>query len=295
MKVVVAIAHYFFPDKDRRYGSVRADRKQARLFGLSECVCLLHAMSGSVPYQLDFRTGRAGPRNGESANDLEVLIVTTRDKHLVSGLALPKGYFTHIETDVEPMLLGFEVQRILAGRVEQFDFLCFVEDGLHIHDPLWFQKLAWFNLQVGNPRWVLQPNRYEISARPEFPKLLVDGAVSHSSRYQDITIDSEIKLPFLGQELVFRRPANPHAGCYFLSREQLNIWMQQPYFYDRDCSWVGPLESAATLGIMKAFKLYKAAPPMSGFLEIQHFDRSYTGKVRRDLKHARSNPLSLSA
>jgi hypothetical protein len=47
-------------------------------------------------------------------------------------------------------------------------------------------------------------------------------------------------------------------------------WVRQPYFLDRDTSFVGPLESAATLGIMPAFHVYKAAVSNAGLLEIEH-------------------------
>jgi hypothetical protein len=58
-------------------------------------------------------------------------------------------------------------------------------------------------------------------------------------------------------------------------------WAAQPYFLDRDTSFIGPLESAATLGIMRAFKVYKPAPPNAGFLEIQHFGTAYLSLLRR--------------
>jgi hypothetical protein len=38
-------------------------------------------------------------------------------------------------------------------------------------------------------------------------------------------------------------------------------------FFDRDTSFIGPLESAATLGIMRAFRIYKPAPEHAAFLE----------------------------
>jgi hypothetical protein len=58
--------------------------------------------------------------------------------------------------------------------------------------------------------------------------------------------------------------------------------MRQPYFYDRDCSLTGPLESAATLGIMKTFKLYKAAWGMAEFFEIQHFGAYYASRTNKE-------------
>jgi hypothetical protein len=52
-------------------------------------------------------------------------------------------------------------------------------------------------------------------------------------------------------------------------------WANQPHFLDRDTSFIGPLESAATLGIMKTFRIYKTAPNQANFLEIQHFGTAF--------------------
>lgn len=79
--------------------------------------------------------------------------------------------------------------------------------------------------------------------------------------------------------IVFRRALNPHSGCYFLNSRQMQHWIEQPYFLDRDTSFVGALESAATLGIMRAFKIYKPAPQHGNFLEIQHFGTAFLSLI----------------
>ena len=61
----------------------------------------------------------------------------------------------------------------------------------------------------------------------------------------------------------------------------METWARQPYFLDRDTRFVGPLESAATLGIMRTFRVYKAAVESAGFLEIEHFGTSFLGQLRR--------------
>ncbi len=52
-------------------------------------------------------------------------------------------------------------------------------------------------------------------------------------------------------------------------------WVKQEHFLDRDTSFVSPLESAATLGIMKTFRIYKTVPQQANFLEIQHFGTGF--------------------
>ena len=44
---------------------------------------------------------------------------------------------------------------------------------------------------------------------------------------------------------------------------------------DEDASFVSPLESAATLGIAKTFRLYKPVMAMGSWLELQHWGRSF--------------------
>lgn len=57
----------------------------------------------------------------------------------------------------------------------------------------------------------------------------------------------------------------------FSSQKQMEHWVNQPYFLDMDASFISPLESSASLGIMKAFRVYKPSPQNANFLEIQHF------------------------
>ena len=61
--------------------------------------------------------------------------------------------------------------------------------------------------------------------------------------------EATIGAQWPGGTIYFESPRNPHAGCFVLSRNQLQHWTQQPHWQDGDSSWVSPLESAATLGI----------------------------------------------
>ena len=50
----------------------------------------------------------------------------------------------------------------------------------------------------------------------------------------------------------------------------MRYWAEQSWFLDGDSSLVSPLESAATLGLLKTFQLYKPQMPFASFLELQH-------------------------
>jgi len=55
----------------------------------------------------------------------------------------------------------------------------------------------------------------------------------------------------------------------------LQYWTQQHHWLDGDCSWVSPLESAATLGIAKTFRLFKPVMAQASWLEIQHWGTGF--------------------
>ena len=55
----------------------------------------------------------------------------------------------------------------------------------------------------------------------------------------------------------------------------MDYWTKQPHWQDGDCSWVSPLESAATLGIAKTFRLFKPVMAQASWLEIQHWGTSF--------------------
>jgi GNAT superfamily N-acetyltransferase len=61
--------------------------------------------------------------------------------------------------------------------------------------------------------------------------------------------------------------------------EEMERWAKSPAFQDGDCSFAGPLESAASLGIMKTFRIYKPSMADAGFFEIQHLHNRYLGQA----------------
>ena len=55
----------------------------------------------------------------------------------------------------------------------------------------------------------------------------------------------------------FARALNPHSGFFVLSAEQFDTMSRQQHFLDMDCSFISPLESAATLCLLKNFSVFK--------------------------------------
>jgi hypothetical protein len=107
-----------------------------------------------------------------------------------------------------------------------------------------------------------------------------DLAAEVTAPFQNIADAPELKGSCLGLELTFRRPSNPHSGCFFLTTKQLRAWASRRDFLDRDTRFIGPLESAATLGLMRAFRVYKSAPEVASFLEIEHAGTAFISNLR---------------
>jgi hypothetical protein len=90
------------------------------------------------------------PANESSAFELDVVVCTTGDHHLVERLGLPPGLFTHEPTNAEGPLLGFECHRVLRERLGAYDVYGYMEDDLGIGDSWFFAKLAWFTAWAGD-------------------------------------------------------------------------------------------------------------------------------------------------
>lgn len=283
MRVLIAIPHFFQPDGRGLNASNRAD-PQPRLEALARSLRLLHSLFG--PAQHYFQREESGQglelcRSNEATSlDLAITICTTRGLHLLDPLAeaqaIPDRAYDHVALDCEPLELGLGCHAHLRDRlVDRFDYYCFLEDDLLIHDPYFFVKQAWFHAQLGD-RAVLQPNRYELSQANEFQKIYIDpdfeSQTGRNPGYaHNFTDHQRVQGRFLGQELWLERARDPHSGCFFLTHRQMSHWASRRYFLDGDRRFIGPLESAASLGIMKAFRVYKPAMVNANFLEIQHF------------------------
>jgi hypothetical protein len=100
-----------------------------------------------------------------------------------------------------------------------------------------------------------------------------------SAAWQDVSDRQFLESNLFGTTMRFERWPNPHSGSFFLTAAQMEKWASQPYFGDEDSSFAGPLESAASLGIIKTFRQYKPSPVNAGFLELEHLHPRYLGEA----------------
>jgi hypothetical protein len=284
MRLLFTIPHYVDPQAETcadglAHGSVGKD-PQRRVSALTTCVSAIHHLFHHSECYIDHVLKVARHVTPRTSCAADVVICTTGSRHILAELPLPGRLYMHRPTDAEPALLGFECHALLRAHLGQYDYYCYLEDDLVLHDPWFFVKLAWFTKVAGEDR-LLQPNRYEVGDNPLVGKVYVDGEVAErvTAGYQNVHEQPRMEADVLGRRILFRRPTNPHAGCFFLSAAQMQRWAAQPYFLDRDTGFIGPLESDASLGIMRTFKVYKPALEDGAFFEIQHHGESYLNMI----------------
>ncbi len=285
MRILFTIAHFYVPSgrrasDGRPHGSL-GKNPRPRVEALSACISALHELFGKRQVMMEPTRLIARPSNQSTAGTVDVIVCTTRDCHVLKELPNPAGQFTHNPTNADPMLLGYECQAILRDALGKFDYYCFLEDDLILHDPWFFVKLAWFTKSVGEGKLLL-PNRFEVGPNPLTDKVFLDGDLPKmiTRKFQNVREASLLESQVLGMKVRFARALNPHSGCYFLNAAQMATWTKQPHFLDRSIRFIGPLESAATLGIMRTFRIYKPATENASFLEVQHFGTAFLNKIR---------------
>lgn len=287
MKVLVTIPHFYNAAGSGKYGSTSRDA-EARTRALSGCVAGLRQSLGPSQAFLyclhQHIPGRGNGRlvgvNEHKSGLLDIAICTTGQSHLLDLLGLPEGFFHRQPVNSDPMLLGFGCQQALKANLGRYDYYCYMEDDLLLQDPLFLRKLIWFNELFGDET-VLLPHRYEVDEGQPVHKLYIDGPVREdfTARWQNINDRRTLQTEAFGAKLSFERWPNPHSGCFFLNARQMEKWASSPSFGDLDTSFAGPLESAATLGIMKNFRIYKPAFDCAGFFEVRHLHNRYLGEA----------------
>jgi hypothetical protein len=279
MRILFAIPHYFRGRDRARHGSQRRD-PGPRLRALAACIANLHHVLGERQGCIRIADRTAHPVNDRLRHQVTVLVCTSGQDHLLDRLPLPGELYQQVDCSNEPRFLGYGARKALADRLGDHDYYCYLEDDLQLRDALFFHKLTWFTHHAGNIAALL-PNRYEISMQGPFHKVYVDGDLKPevAGAHQNVDEQPQLTGMFLGREILIRRPLNPHAGCYFLNQDQMHHWSGQEDFLAEEDAFVSSLESAATLGLMRTFRVYKPDPSNASFLEIQHAGASFASLI----------------
>ena len=278
MRVLVTIPHYYQPVAEvTRHGSHSASARDARRLALESCIFQLRSLFGRRHYAARHESHSIAPAPNPHALDVDVVVCTTRGAHLLDELACPPGLYHHLPTNAEPPYLGWECHSLLKEAIGSYDYYCYLEDDLIIHDPFFFAKLELVNghwRSIGDDGALLQPQRYEHSLRLEggsgVPGTLERLYVDYSAGDRPVHDDAPIEIEHLGMTFRIAPTTHPHAGCFFLTDAQMRRLAAHPVFLKRDQIWVSPLDTAATLGIAQAFRVFKPTLDSLSFLEICH-------------------------
>jgi hypothetical protein len=214
------------------------------------------------------------------ADQLDIIVLVNGDNHLLDAeYCRARGVRLYDAKLDNPRMLGFTAHKLFADARNLYDVFAFSEDDLRLTGSDMIQRILAFQDDYGWRR-VLFPNRFELNPRGPALKTYIDGMLRPG-----LLAPFEAALPderFLkgrqgARPLTFQRATNPHCGFFALTAAQLAHWIAQPQFGDQDCSFISPLESAATLGILKTFPIYKPFGRDMGWLEIEHLDTRFSG------------------
>jgi hypothetical protein len=278
MRILAIIPHYFGPrDPDSRHDVLGSYLEPlSRIAALNEAVVCLHRNFG--PYRTRY-FGEAIIAEGAAPNVIDIVIVAMRERNLLADIGIAPELYAIEYVAGAPSRIPFHAQRLMKERAGRYDFYCYLEDDMAIHDPAFFAKLTWFQQQFG-PTALLAPTRVETGFTGTPGKVVIDPELGEDMfrPFRRAGQRSELQASWNGVPCRFELPSNPHAAAFFLTREQLDYWIAQPSFDDGDDFWVGPLESAATLSVGKVFDIYKATRPDPFFLEIHHYGTVYASR-----------------
>jgi len=280
MRILVVVVHHWNPSGGGRHQSLRPD-PAPRLRALQEQI-LAFLRLGRHQLHLHVADQAAYAANLDQRHSIDLHLITDGVHHLWEQLEEPfrRRLQLVVTQPPDPLQLGFEAHRHLADQLGQgYDLYAYFEDDLIIQDPWFFRKIQRFADHFGEGNLLL-PQRYELLPIPaHLNKLYIDGPLGQD---QLRALIPQPAPPLQSQgslqgEIRFESPSNPHAGCFVLTHGQLSHWLKQPWWLDRDCSFVSPLESAATLGLLKTFQLYKPVFAQAAWLEAQHWGTSFLG------------------
>ena len=284
MKILFSVVHYWNPDGGGKHQSLRPD-PQPRIDALKQQLISLRRLGLNQSY-LHLADRKAYPANTDFRSDISIHIITDGSNHVLDYL--PQTFsnsYSKVEcTPSNPLLLGFEVHKHLEKCLdEDFDWFCYLEDDLVIYDPYFLQKILWFENVCGADS-VLLPQRVEFALEPnQVDRFYIDGPIDNQELCKLVSPGPVRLINSPAGSAAIQPALNPHAGCFFISRRQLEYWVSQPHWLDYDVSFVSALESAATLGLAKTFSIFKPCLSTAGWLEIQHYGNNFHTLLKKEM------------
>lgn len=272
MKVLFVIPHYYKGVAEKtRYASHSIAMRANRLQVLDTLIFKLHLLFGRSHYGAVHDMMIMEEMPNPFALDVDVMVCTTGDDHLVGDLSCEKIYFEHVPVECEPLVLGFAAHRIMRDHLGRYDYYCYLEDDILIHDQFFFKKLEIFN--ANSPlEHLLQPQRFESCM---FNGKLKNGFLTKVyPDYRTVTppVDAaNYTLDVLGVPITLERTTHPHAGSFFLNAEQFaHLAQNEDFVSPEGVSRAMILDAAASMSISRHFTIFKPARSCMSFFEVEH-------------------------
>jgi hypothetical protein len=266
-RLLFVIPHYYRYDPSSALGSQR-EEAEVRANTIARTITRIHETFGpSEMIRPELRTSAA------ARHRVDVVVVTSGHCHLLDAVGRVGLLVHHERTDVPPLDLPFAAHRVLVRENGRYDAFGYLEDDIVVHDPFVFEKQQWFGSVVGRDS-LLMPSRYEASGGA---KVYPDADLP-AIALEDLTLPpgpQVVNAQWMGMDLGFVRPSNPHAGCFFVDAAQMERLGRHRLFGVPNGAFVGPLETASTAAVSETFRVYKTASPHSDFLEVEHQGSHY--------------------
>jgi hypothetical protein len=278
MRILLTIAHFFRAEEGSNHSSTDAHRRDQRAAAIRSVIDAWRGHYGPVS-NINVWQKRFEPMIGVT-DQLDIIVLVNGDNHLLDAdYCRARGVRLYDAKLDNPRMLGFTAHKLFADARSIYDVFAFSEDDLRPTGGDMLSRIIAFHDDFGWRR-VLFPNRFEWNPRGPALKTFIDGMLRPGllAPFEAALPDERFVKGRQGaRPLTFQRATNPHCGFFAITTEQLTHWMAQPHFGDQDCSFISPLESAATLGILKTFPIYKPFGRDMGWLEIEHLDTRFSG------------------
>ena len=281
MRVNVCIPHFIKEHADATanpngYGSLRQGATLGRSLAMGRCI------SSLLSLQRDAKTARLNIAkkqiehwsNGNPTLEINITVVTDGRHRLNDVLQQFGSRVQVLDVDLDdPRQLPLACRDHLINTDDGADLLAYLEDDLVINDPEFFDKQRWF-LEKTNHHFCLMPHRYERCNNGNLDKLLVDGPLTPSFIEQFAKPRTNAAQgSYKGAEAVsFDITDNPHSGMFVVSASQASTLRTG---YLPRSGFVGPLETAATLTVLKTFPVMKTNLNNWMFLRVEHGHPSF--------------------
>ena len=277
-RILVVIAHFFKDEMNSKYSSTNGAKKDERQKALIESISGWLTLSKSNRH-IDVSNKHF--INTPSDIGIDIIIVKNDENHLISSILKAHKNIKTTQVNVDDTrYLPFAAHHVMKNNLDKYDWFVYSEDDLYVGDPDFFEKVKRFNEKFGN-EFVIMPNRFEMNLNCSEPKTFVDGFNQHPEfiKYLEKLNKVEQKsnmIEHFGKMVKFEQAKNPHSGCFIINSFQLKEWTRKKFFGKLDSEFVSPLESAATHGMIKTFKVMKPSPENAEWLEIRHLDTKFS-------------------